>query len=32
LLERLAGGDAGVWLTGHARAVLERLRKYRVGD
>jgi hypothetical protein len=28
LLERLAGGDAGVWLTGHARAVLERLRKY----
>jgi WD40 repeat protein len=32
VLERLAGGDAGVWLTGHARAVLERVRKHRIGD
>jgi WD40 repeat protein len=29
VLERLASGDAGAWLTGHARAVLERLRKHR---
>jgi hypothetical protein len=27
LLERLASGDAGVWLTGHAKATLERKRR-----
>jgi WD40 repeat protein len=32
LLERLAGGDTRVWLTGHARTVLDRLRKARTSD